>query len=460
MASHARSIARQFRWDVRTHPFIIVAVPLLTGGLTGLLVNERAPTTTSTATVVVRSMTTDRPFEFSVADRIDPRSLETQLVVLSSRAVREEVERRIGSTPAIAVTVDPSADALHLVARAASVTESRRIVDTYAQVYVEGRQAQQLAAIGVTRSRVQASIGAIERELAQLPPVSVDAPGAVAQRGSLGDQRGALRARLQLLELESSAQSGAAVVTKTTGDGGRRTPLVAGVVGGVALGLALAIAGVAVGRRLRRTLAPAGATAAVAGGVPILAAIPRDRFLRSRPLDHRPRGTASGEAVRFIADLVESWNTSTSVVQVVSAVRQEGSSMVAAQLAASLAERGRKTVLLGPSVERRPSRRGHGLPASLAIEEISTRSGLGGDTLARLRGLYEFVIVDSAPILTSSTALTWSQQVDSSVLVSRPNSVTAVQVAQALEALAAVSEPARGVVLNDIPVDRQGVPLL
>ncbi len=461
MARHAREVVRQIWWDARKHPVLLAAVPLAIGGVVGFGIRANANVKSSTVAVLISSPAAERPFEFPIIERVEPRSLATEAAFLATRALRDAVDRRLGFGATVETTFDPAADVIRITARAKSLTVSRQIVDAYATIYIDHRRDQATHALDLVRSQAQDGLGRIDDEIAAFPISSSTTPGVVAQRQSLGQQRAALRARIDLINLEMTNQTGTAtIVEKADQERSSTTPLLAGLAG-MGGGLGVALGGLGIGRRLSRTIDTTSAAVAVAGSVPVLISVPHDRRLRSRPFELPAEESSTGENVRFLASLVERWNRGVIVVQITSSIHGEGTSTIAAQLAVALVERGQRTILVGSSIERWSTRRGVTIPDGLTLEELPT----GGtdpiqQEMAILRSLYDFVIVDSPGVLASGTALRWSELVDLSLVVVRPEKVTTTQLSQTLSAVAAVREPARGIIFNDVLVDRRGIPLL
>ncbi len=216
-------------------------------------------------------------------------------------------------------------------------------------------------------------------------------------------------------------------------------------------------------------------------GVPVIGSLPK------------VRGRASMAGGRKSADITDSIDsiraaitygrTGTKSVVITSAVGQEGKSTVASQLAVSLARSGLKTLLLDGDV-RRPSQHAvFGLPPDRGLcdvlrNQVELQSvvqatpaenlwimpagrcdqvafqALAGPVLAglmqQLKDQFDFVVVDSGPVLTGPEAMIFGQHVDGAVISSRRDISQVPKVEEAFSRLRSVGIPVIGSVVNGI----------
>jgi Mrp family chromosome partitioning ATPase/uncharacterized protein involved in exopolysaccharide biosynthesis len=262
---------------------------------------------------------------------------------------------------------------------------------------------------------------------------------------------------LEKLRLEAVAPARAVRLDEATVSAGRDERLKLAALGGLG-GAALALFGVAfldARRRKLHTVADVtrGLELPVAGTQPMLSAV-------LNPLD--PRHAAARQAEPWYARLNDSLDatralllrsappTAGRVVAVVSAVGGEGASVLAVQLAASLARAGRRTLLLDANLRRPAVHRAFGLAAGPGYAEVlrgetvlpaavrpapaerlwvmpageadlRALQGLSRErvqeVLDRLKRDYEYVVIDNAPVLPCADSLLLAQRADA-VLVS------------------------------------------
>jgi len=245
---------------------------------------------------------------------------------------------------------------------------------------------------------------------------------------------------------------------------------------GVALVLGLSLpAGLILFKDAKMQLVNSSEDVSRIAGLPVMGALP----LVPRRLVQR-LGAPTHEAERWKTQLTESvdgiaarllhqpGSDRSRVVLVTSAVGGEGKTSLATQLAMSLAHRGRKTVLVDCSL-RRPAisgvfnlplgpgvsefLRGEGGPA---VQQTSTRNlsvltagrwdrtavtALAGESaaglFARLREEYDFVVMDSSPILPVADTRFLSQHADIGLLCAMRDVSRLPRVSQATEILEA-----------------------
>jgi succinoglycan biosynthesis transport protein ExoP len=172
------------------------------------------------------------------------------------------------------------------------------------------------------------------------------------------------------------------------------------------------------------------------------------------------------------------------VIQVTSAVPDEGRTTLAFSLAAGLVQTGRRVLLfeldlLRPSIAQR-SRASCGAPADrpgALFSEVrrDERTGVDlilvskapgnaqailsskalADTVQRLRRRYDHVVVDSAPVLGLSDAKVVSRLVDATILAVRWRSTPSAVVRAAIDELQKAPAPLLGAVITQADGDRQ-----
>lgn len=269
-------------------------------------------------------------------------------------------------------------------------------------------------------------------------------------------------------------------------EGPRHALLVGGAgLGGSALAYAFFLFGVA----MRTTLVSSGDVWR-ATGLRELARLPQMRRVRRRAatlayLRRRPN-SALAEAVRKIATAVAAETSSKpgagALIQVTSAMPNEGKSTVALLLAQSLSRSGRSVILVDADL-RRPAVR-HGLrletrPDLISVlQDITTpetaladvnneqfrvlpilnKSGAEADLLigkaapllANLRGLADVVVIDAPPILAVSDPCALAPLCDQTIVVQRWRHTRAKELTQAIVDLRDADARVLGVVSNRV----------
>jgi capsular exopolysaccharide synthesis family protein len=220
---------------------------------------------------------------------------------------------------------------------------------------------------------------------------------------------------------------------------------------------------------------------------PVLAAVPSDELLKKQGLINFGSGaTLAAEAYRKLRTNLSftSVDNPSRRIVVTSALAAEGKTTTAMNLAAALAETGKRVVLVDADL-RRPQvyhrtggmgdigltnyLKGDGSMADLL--QPSEVSGLqilasgpqppnpaellgskkAGQGIENLSAMFDYVIIDSPPLLPVTDAAVLAQWADGVVLVARANQSRIPDVAACIEQLEAVQAKLIGVVLTDVP---------
>lgn len=200
---------------------------------------------------------------------------------------------------------------------------------------------------------------------------------------------------------------------------------------------------------------------------------------RGRPSALRGLWKESIDSTRTML-LRESSDESLKMIMVVSAMGGEGKTTLACHLATSLAQAGRRTLLIDADLRRPSVHRVYGLPLSPGfseairgetpldeairpahVPELSVLSAGAVDALAlrllakgesraifaQLRAQFDFVIIDSAPVLPVSDALIIGQHADAALFAIRRDVSRFGKVASACERLSMLGIPLLGAVV-------------
>ncbi|WP_249356552.1 polysaccharide biosynthesis tyrosine autokinase [Gordonia sp. ALPHA1B1] len=277
----------------------------------------------------------------------------------------------------------------------------------------------------------------------------------------------------------------ATVVTPAT-DASRISPRILWSVGaGFALGLLAGLAGVVLRRRYDNKVRSKADLERLSESVPVLATVPRDTALKGRPLAGFGAGAgAPAEAFRFLRTNLAYCRVDTPLkrILVTSANESEGKTTTAINLAGSLAEAGNRVLLIDADL-RRPSLASRfglseaiGLTSALSdkntdpMEFLQPVSGsdlvvmtsgpmppnpselLASDRAKHVMGLladsFDYVIVDSPPVLPVTDAMVAGQWIDGVLFVVCANATKVPTVVAGVDRLALAQVNVVGFVLN------------
>jgi succinoglycan biosynthesis transport protein ExoP len=490
----------QYVQVLRRRKLTIALVTLVITGIAVAFTFLSTPVYEATATVVLRN-TASQDVVTPTGGGSDRSAIQTELEIMQSTAVREEVERRLGRSVDVGFGQRPDTQVVAITARDTDADDAAEAADAYATTYIEIRRDRQVEDYLETTEDIQGRLAATEDELDALTEeldrinsliVAFPADGnpadlerLISQRDaeseSIDTQREALEARLSSyedllsrLELSSNiAQGGAQVVSEAAVPSSPAQPRpVQNAAVGLVVGLVLGIVAAFVKEQFDDTFSRKGGLEEVAGGLPTLAIVP-EFGTRGRSTVHSLTDPSSSvaEAYRTLRTSVQfsAMDHDVSVIQVTSSVSGEGKTTTAANLAVALARSGHRVVLVDNDLRRPSLHTLFGLDNAVGFTSVLLRdadlaeavqaveseprlsviasgprppdpSVLLSPNFTRgffeeLRARYDYVVIDTPPLLPVADAMVASESADAVVFVVRAGSTTRRQVHRAVELL-------------------------
>lgn len=419
------------------------------------------------------------------------RALQNEVSILEGELVYERLKKNLNvkaNPPRVIAIPRARADVVSVRVQSADRQTAAILVGAYIKAFRDIRSEALLASYESAGERVQARIDDLERELKALDEqgdVNDEATRQAVRRSVVARQE-VLRVALDRLQVNGSVVdnvqtiSSAAVPTSPFEPDLKKTLTVAATVG-LLIGLGAAF----VLEYLDDSVSDAADLARIGINLNTLASIPS----HGRPGEQRPIALGSPrdravEAYRTLRTNVEfvGLERHVKVIQVSSGLEAEGKTTVATNLAVVLARAGSRVLLIDADL-RRPvvatsfSLQGDpGLTTCLMgsdVDQCITQVGprlfvltagklpanpselLGGERMRRLvsdqRERFDYVILDSAPILAVSDSIALSRFVDGVIIVVEAGRTSAQHVRTALVALDQVNTSVLGVVLNKDP---------
>jgi capsular exopolysaccharide synthesis family protein len=325
------------------------------------------------------------------------------------------------------------------------------------------------------------------------------APATVLVNLSVTDRRPAEAARIanavaaqfatviESVERSPEAQTSRVKVTVTRVAQVPTTPISPRPALNIAVGLLLGLAlggGVALLRGALDSSFKAPEPLAAVAGSPVLATVAHERSMTLTRSAAAPpyRPSESFRQLRTNLRYLAVDQPAPRVIAITSAVAGEGKTTVALNLASALAEAGRSVCLVEADLRRPTLAQSLGLVAEVGVTTILVGRTTVEEALqyvdehlavltsgvlppnpselldsaqtrklfAQLSELFDYAIVDTAPLLPVSDGVTVASMADVSLLVTRAGKTSHRQVADAVETLAAVGARPAGVVLNEL----------
>lgn len=428
------------------------------------------------------------------------RAIQTEIQVLEGQLVRTRVRDDLGLgslPPEVNATAIGSTDVVSVRVRSADPAVARTLADAYVTAYTSTRRehaVDDLLSAGreleVKISELQGQVDGIDASIAAEPQRerAAMASALAAQRQALINQEATFKERLAQLQVDAALTTGGASVVRSaeTPD----EPVVPNPFRDVALaaaiGLVLGLAAAFLIDHLDDSLRAATDLEEL-GGPPVLAAVPVEP-----PPDHRP--IAISEPHAFAVEIFRGLRTNIQflgldaplrIIQVTSGLPGEGKTTTASNLAVVLVQAGHRVVLVDADLRKPQLHETFAVPATPGLIEILlgelielvinhldhgldlvTAGGVPPNPsemlsstriatlLSDLAERFDYVIVDSAPILPVTDSIALSRAVDGVLVVAQAGRTSRRHVAETLVRLERVGAPVLGLILNQATTRR------
>jgi capsular exopolysaccharide synthesis family protein len=460
----------------------IVVLPIMLAVLvTVVLTTLQTPIYSTSSEVLVQPRGQDGLFESQVVN-LNERAIQTEIQVIEGAAVRARVQENLAldsaPPPADASAVGQT-DVISITVRDANAANARTLANAYAQAYIEVRREQSVNALLDASVEVQAAIDNLQ---VQIDGLADDDP----RRTALINQLGNFNATLDELRVDAALRTGGAAIikpaplpTSPVEPTPARTAVLAAVVG-LLIGLGAAFLVDYLDDKIRTET-----DLEVATGRPVLAVVPVDPPPDNRPIAVSEPTHDAVEAYRGLRTNLQflGLDRPIKVVQLTSSFAGEGKTTTSANLAVVLAQAGHRVAIVDSDLRRPRLHEVFGTPQTpgftdlllgMQAKDIVNHVDVGGGNrlsvytsgtnpsnpsemlsgrrtrqlFAEMGGHYDYVIVDSAPVLPVSDSVALAASVDGVLVVAHAGRVTDDNVAETVERLDRVGAPLLGMVLN------------
>ncbi len=385
------------------------------------------------------------------------------------------------------------ADVITVSVQSGDPETAARLADAYIEAYIDVKRERAVDGMVAASTELQIKITELHTQIealdARIDASSTDDDSnAEADRRALVDQQALFRQRIDQLQVDAALSAGsaelvrpAAVPSKPIKPTPVRTATLAALVG-LLLGLCAAF----LIDHLDDSVRSSDDLDRLGTDVPVLATVPNVPSRDNRPVAISAPESPPVEAFRHLRTNLQFLGIERKVrsIQVTSTRPGEGKSTTAANLAVVLAQTGANVVLVDADLRKPDLHRlfaidgSNGLtnnlagdPMELTIQRITDQlwvivggpvppnpsellSGRRMDAFAdELSRRFDYVIIDSAPLLAVSDAGALSRHVDGVLLVVQAQRVSLPQLRESLTTLERVGAPLLGIVLNRAKVD-------
>jgi len=451
-------------------------------------------------------LTGDQSTFDSTQTRIDAGVISTEIQVIQSEPVRNEVRQRIGVAPPVSAIAIGTTAVIEVRGLSTKPARAALIANTYAQAYIDYRRQGAIDNLLATVGQIQAKVDSIQKEIddlgnqiAALPPCPANSPDGCAERDSLQRERDTriaqqvpFKQRLDQLQVDVSLKNGGAQLVSPAAP--PKSPIrpnpVRNTLLGAAVGLIFGIALAFTFEHLddsiktKEDLERVTKDTAVLGLIPVVGTWKRggEPFVVSVG----DPSSSAAEAYRTLRTSIQfvSMNRPLKTLQVTSPSPSEGKSTTVANLAVTMANAGLRVIIVSCDLRRprlhdffdldnevgftsillgqstlemalQPVKDVESLRLLASGPEPSNPSELlslpaTGQLFRDLQEISDIVIVDCPPVLPVTDAAVISARMDGTLLVATARVTTRRQLSRTIEILRQVNAPLVGLVLNAV----------
>jgi succinoglycan biosynthesis transport protein ExoP len=469
---------------------IATAAPAIALSLTQSSVYE------ADADMLIRTLPGESVFG-SGQQTINPdRLVQNEISVLEGDVVFARLKQNLGledDPPGVTGSGFDDADVITVSVESGDPQTAATLANAYVDAYIDVKREQAVDGMVAASTELQSTISGLQAKIdvldAQMDASTTDDDsGAEADRRTLVDQQALFRQRIDQLQVDAALSAGNAELVRPAAaplDPIKPTPVRTALLASV-VGLLLGLGAAFLIDHLDDSIRSTDDLVRLGTDVPVLATVPNVSSRDNRPIAISAPDTPAVESYRNLRTNIQFLGIERKMrsIQVTSTRPGEGKTTTAANLAVVLSQAGSNVVLVDADLRKPDLHRlfavdgSNGLtnnlagdPMELTIQRITDQlwvivggpippnpsellSGRRMDAFAdELGRRFDYVIIDSAPILAVSDAAALSRHVDGVLLVAQAKRVSLPQLRESIATLERVGAPLLGIVLNRAKID-------
>jgi non-specific protein-tyrosine kinase len=419
------------------------------------------------------------------------RAVQNEIRVLEGEVVYQRVRDNLGLDtlpPRVRGSAVGATDVIAVRVRSGDPATAQLLADAYVQAYIDTKRDQGVDGLVQASEQLSAKVTELQGQIDAIDTQLAASPGGSnatleQQRLVLVNQQAVFKQRLDQLQVDAALISGNAQLVRPAPlpvspvePTPARTVMLALVVG-LLLGIGMAF----FVDYLDDSVRSPQDLANLAAPLPVLAVVPVDPPPDNRPIALSRPDDFAVESYRTLRTNVTflGFERDLRSLQITSAMPGEGKTTTAANLAVVLAQAGSRVILVDADLRRPRIHEVFAIDGSVGLTNVllgepiilcsrpiddtltvlpsgpvppNPSEMLSGRAMAALvndlKTQFDYVIIDSAPVLPVSDAVAVSRQVDGVLVVTQSNRTSVPQVRQTLANLEQVSAPLLGMVLN------------
>ncbi|CAN5751316.1 hypothetical protein BH18ACT15_BH18ACT15_13690 [soil metagenome] len=494
---------REYFAILRSRKWTILLMIILVTGITILYTIRQVPTYVSSARVLVTPVA-DPTTSASNPAAQPTLNMDTESQVASSADVSALASEKLGqdvtSLGSAAVSAETGTEVLLFDVASTDPESAQKAAQVYASAYLDYRRQLAMESYQSASKAISDQLAKVRQKLAQAQRNLATTTDEGRQQ-ELRTKANSYSSELALLQQEraqfsvgDSVRVGQIIESASLPSAPSSPSYPRNIVLGVFVGLILGLSIAFLRERLDDRVKGRSDLEAVIGE-PVLAVVPTIRAWkkRKRPflvtvLDSR---SVASEAYRTLrtALLFAASRSQLQIVMVTSAQAQEGKTATSANLGVTLAQAGKRTIVVTADLRRprleaffdRSTRMGltNVLAGELELDKAIVQTNIPSllclpsgtlpgnpaemlsseameKLLAELRQRADFIILDTTPVLAAADALTLVTQSDGVLLVVDGSNTSRTSITHAIESLSRLEAPVIGAVLNNFDASKAG----
>jgi capsular exopolysaccharide synthesis family protein len=479
MTSVERDVSLRDYWRVIiAHRWVVVGAVLVAVFAALVMLLSSEPIYEAEAQMLVEPRSGDAVFSQDPTLNVPnlERAIETEIQVLEGQRVRQRVQTDLGlSEPPPEVSGEPvgSTDVVSVRVRSGDPEAAQRLADAYVVAYTATRQEQARGELRRAGDELQVKIDELQAQIGGAPS---------DQRAALVAQQATFRERLDQLQIEEALTTGGASVVKSAElPENPVEPTPASTVALAAfVGLLVGIGAALLLEYLDDSVKAQEDLESLTDW-PVLAVVPVEPPPDNRPIALSEPHEPAVEIYRGLRTNVQflGLDRLMRIIQVTSSLPGEGKTTTATNLAVVLAQAGSRVALVDGDLRNPRIHEVFNVPPTPGLTEVLLGESADlvinrvdrdlrvitagtvppnpsemmshpriGKFIVELSNRYDYVIVDTAPVLPVADALSLSRVVHGVLVVAQANRVSKKDLGETLSRLERVAAPVFGIVLN------------
>ncbi len=472
---------RDYTAVLRRRKWIVLAAIVVSIAAAATLTSLQTPIYAASSEVLVQPRGQDGLFEDQVLN-LNARAIDTEIQVIEGEQVRQRVQANLGldsAPPAADAAAVGQTDVIRITVRDANASNAASLANAYTLAYIEVRREQAVNELLAASAEVQTAMDDLQAQIDAIPD---DDP----RRSALVGQLANFQTTLDQLRVDAALRTGgAAIIRSAEVPSSPAEPTPARTVGLAAVvGLLIGLGAAFLVDYLDDKVRNEDELERIVDS-PVLAVVPVDPPTDSRPLSISSPDHSSVEAYRGLRTNLQflGLDRPLHIIQLTSSFASEGKTTTSTNLAVVLAQAGHRVALVDADLRRPTVHEVMRVPQSPGFtdlllgaesDKVVQRVRVNSETslsvypsgeppsnpsemlsgqrtrqlLSEMGGHYDYVIVDSAPVLPVSDSVALATAVDGVLVVAQAGRITADEAIETMERLRRVNAPVLGLVLN------------